>query len=111
MKIIKYNKLIRDNIPEIMDKAGKEYTVSVLSDEEYIEKLKTKLQEEAKEVHDASKEEIIGELADVMEVVNAIEEYYSITHEIVLEKQNKKAITNGKFKKRLLLTEVRENDQ
>lgn len=110
MKTIKYNKLIRDKIPEIMDKAGKEYTVSVLNDEDYIEKLKTKLQEEAEEVCEASKDEIIGELADVMEVVYAIEEYYSISHDTVLEKQSKKAITNGKFEKRLLLTEVREDD-
>ena len=41
------NKLIRDNIPEIIEKSGKECDVKVLDDEEYIHKLKEKIIEEA----------------------------------------------------------------
>ena len=110
MKTIKYNKLIRDNIPEIMDKAGKKYTVSVLEDDAFCIKLKEKLLEEGKEVKEAGKEEIVSELADVLEVVEAIESYYGIEHKTVLEKKESKAIRNGKFHKRLLLEEVIEND-
>ena len=40
------NKLIRDNIPEIIEKSGKECDVKVLDDEEYIHKLKEKIIEE-----------------------------------------------------------------
>ena len=110
MKAIKYNKLIRDNIPKIMDDAGKKYTVSVLNDEEFCLKLKEKLLEEGKEVQEANKEEIVGELADVLEVLEAIESYYGIEHKTVLEKKENKAVKNGRFNKRLLLEEVIEND-
>ena len=41
------NKLIRVNIPEIIEKSGKECDVKVLDDEEYIHKLKEKIIEEA----------------------------------------------------------------
>lgn len=110
MKTIKYNKLIRDRIPEIMTDAGKSFVVEEMDDKEYLLKLKEKLIEEAKEVNDASEDEIIGELADLMEIVNAIEDAYSINHESVIEKQHKKAESNGRFEKKLILKEVTEND-
>lgn len=110
MKTIKYNKLIRDNIPEIIRDSGKECDVSLLSDEEYILKLKEKIVEEAHEVVNAGEDEIIGELADVLEIIEAIEKYYEIEHSTVLDKKTKKAIKNGKFDKKLLLLETREYD-
>ena len=108
MKRTVYNKLIRDNIPEIIEKSGKECDVKILSDEEYIIKLKEKMIEEAHEVLSADEKEIIAELADVLEIVEAIEKYYKIDHGIVEEKMRAKAVSNGKFEKKLLLIETRE---
>lgn len=108
MKRTVYNKLIRDNIPEIIAASGKECDVKILSDEEYIIKLKEKMVEEAHEVLSADEKEIIAELADVLEIVEAIEKYYEIDPGIVEEKKRAKAISNGKFEKKLLLTETRE---
>ena len=88
------NKLIRVNIPEIIEKSGKECDVKVLDDEEYIHKLKEKI--------------IEGELADVLEITEAIEKYYSIEHGAVEKKKQDKAIKNGGFEKKLLLVETRE---
>lgn len=110
MKVLKYNKLIRDNIPEIIESSNKECEVVVLNDEEYILKLKEKMIEEAQEVNNANKDEIIGELADVLEIIEAIEKYYNIDHSTVEKKKESKAIKNGKFDKRLLLVETREDD-
>ena len=76
MKTIKYNKLIRDNIPELIKASGKERDVSILNDEEYILKLKDKIVEEAHEVVSAREDEIIGELADVLEIIEAINNNY-----------------------------------
>ena len=76
MKVLKYNKLIRDNIPEIIKASGKERDVSILNDEEYILKLKDKIVEEAHEVVSAREDEIIGELADVLEIIEAINNNY-----------------------------------
>lgn len=76
MKTLKYNKLIRDNIPEIIKESGKECDVSILNDEEYILKLKEKIVEEAHEVVSAREDEIISELADVLEIIEAINNNY-----------------------------------
>lgn len=110
MKKIKYNKLIRDKIPEIIAKAGKSCVVEEMDNNEYNIKLKEKLIEEAKEVSGANKSEIVGELADVLEIVEAIENSYSIDHKTVINKKKMKAKSNGKFNKKLLLKEVIEND-
>ena len=46
MKI--YNKLVRDNIPEIMIKNGAKPVIRILNDEEYLRELNKKLSEEVK---------------------------------------------------------------
>ena len=51
MKRITYNKLVRDRIPEIIEKSGNKCIVETLSDEEYIEMLDKKLDEELAEYH------------------------------------------------------------
>lgn len=44
-----YNKLVRDKIPEIIEEDGKTCKTKILSDEEYIAALETKLNEEVAE--------------------------------------------------------------
>lgn len=44
-----YNKLIRDRIPEIIDKSGKKYSVRILDSEEYTKELQKKMYEEMDE--------------------------------------------------------------
>ena len=41
-----YNKLVRDNIPEIIEASGKTCEMEILSDEEYLQMLDKKLDEE-----------------------------------------------------------------
>ncbi|MBP3294895.1 MAG: nucleoside triphosphate pyrophosphohydrolase, partial [Clostridia bacterium] len=65
---MKYNKLIRDRIPEIIAKNGQTARVRVLTDEEYLAKLDEKLGEELAEyLADGN----IEELADLLEVLYA----------------------------------------
>ena len=105
MRIIKYKKLIRDNIPEIIEAAGKTCVVSVLSDEEYLKFLELKLDEELLEYHH---DKNIEELVDLIEVIYAVANargYSTDELETIRIKKNQK---NGGFEKRLLLEEVRE---
>ena len=44
-----YNKLVRDCIPEIIEKSGKTFTTRLLSDAEYIAEINTKMGEELTE--------------------------------------------------------------
>ena len=99
-----YNKLVRDNIPEIIRKSGDEAKTRVLRVGEYKKALLDKLAEEVAEVGKAKdKTELINELADVQEVMTAIYDAYGIKCDDVttsaLEKRNKM----GGFKKKIFL--------
>ena len=50
----------------------------------------------------------MGELADVLEIIEAIEKYYNIEHGAVEKKKQDKATKNGRVDKKLLLVETRE---
>jgi predicted house-cleaning noncanonical NTP pyrophosphatase (MazG superfamily) len=98
-----YNKLVRDKIPEIMRKAGKECVIRVLEEEAYCQKLDEKLEEELKEylvTGDTS------ELADLIEVVYAILASKDISIESFEFIREKKAAARGRFEKKLLLERV-----
>ena len=64
-----YNKLVRDKIPEIIEADGKVCRTHILSNEEYIVALEAKLNEEVAE-YQADKN--LEEMADVLEVLQAI---------------------------------------
>ena len=66
--IKKYNKLVRDRIPEIIESSGRTCVTEILSDEEYLKMLDAKLDEELAEYH---ADQNIEELADLMEVIRA----------------------------------------
>ena len=65
-------KLVRDRIPEIIRADGREPDVRTLDDAEYLHELHVKLHEEADELAAASGDQVAEELADVLEVVQAI---------------------------------------
>ena len=99
MKI--YNKLVRDKIPEIIaSDNGKTCVTRIMEDDEYLETLNTKMQEELKEYLESGD---VEELADLEEVLRAILDFKQVAHEtfekIRIEKVNKR----GAFKERLFL--------
>ena len=64
-----YYKLIRDKIPEIIQADGKTCITRILSDEEYVDALEKKLNEEVAEYQT---DKNLEELADILEVLQAI---------------------------------------
>lgn len=69
--MIIHNKLVRDRIPEIIEKSGKKAITRTLTQEEYLMELDRKLNEECAE-YQADKS--LEELADMLEVMYAIAE-------------------------------------
>ena len=105
---MEHNKLVRDRIPEIIGKEGKEAEIIILDDEQYLVELKAKLIEEATEVSLSTKrEEVLSELADVREVMDALMQVYEISPMEVSTIQALKAIKRGKFEKKIYLKEVK----
>ncbi len=49
----KYNKAIRDKIPEIIEQSGSKCNVKTLSDEQFLSKLEEKISEEVPEYQDS----------------------------------------------------------
>lgn len=67
-----YNKLVRDKIPNIIEEKGETPVIKVLNENDYKKELEKKLYEEYKEVIEASGDERIEELADMLEVIRAL---------------------------------------
>ncbi|KJS18380.1 MAG: phosphoribosyl-ATP pyrophosphohydrolase [Peptococcaceae bacterium BRH_c4b] len=105
MKIITYNKLVRDRIPENIRENGKKAIIEKLDDEGYKKLLDEKLSEELQEYLETDSAD---ELADLVEVVYSILKYKGIAITDFHGLRKKKAEERGAFEKRLLLKEVFE---
>ena len=98
-----YHKLVRDRIPEIIRKSGNECEVAVLSDAEYRQALCQKLIEEAGEVAEADGDNLVAELADLYEVIDALMASCGISGDEVLNAQAKRRETRGAFAEKIML--------
>lgn len=87
----RFNKLVRDRIPEIIEASGSACVTEILSDEDYLRMLDAKLDEELAEYH---ADQNIEELADLMEVIRAcaVARGYSIEE---LERVRQKRLPSG----------------
>jgi predicted house-cleaning noncanonical NTP pyrophosphatase (MazG superfamily) len=104
-----YPKLVRDNIPEIIQANGKAPVTHIAGDNEYVSFLLKKIVEEATELRHAQdinhqKEEI----ADVLEVLDSIKRALGLTDEQVLNAQVSKREERGSFEGRIILDEITE---
>ena len=98
-----HNKLVRDRIPEIIRNSGNDCETTNLSNLDYIEALREKLVEEAKEAATAAPDELSQELADVVEVMDALMAATGIEPEKVREIQKEKRSRRGGFGNRIKL--------
>lgn len=98
MKI--YNKLVRDKIPQIIEKDNCNCKIHIASDPEYTKELEKKLIEETQE-YITNKN--LEELADIMEVICALAENLGFTEKDLLNKRNEKNSLRGGFKDRIIL--------
>lgn len=107
-----YKKLVRDRIPEIIEKKGGVPEVRTLSDTEYLQELKRKFQEELQEYLSAETDEArLEEMADIFEVITALNEVEGRSIETVIEVQKKKREERGAFTKRIFLESVKEESE
>ena len=100
-----YNKLVRDQIPEIIERSGRQYRMHVMEMPEYLSALDRKLSEELQEYLDSHAPE---ELADLMEVIYACALAQGVTADELEAIRMKKKQARGAFTRRLCLEEVWE---
>ena len=101
-----YNKLVRDKIPEEINKIeGRKANYRILNNEEYLQELDKKLFEEA---HEFIEEHSVEELADLVEVISAIMHLKNISSEDVEKARKIKSSRKGKFKDKIYLIDVEQ---
>ena len=101
-----YNKLVRDNIPAIIQAKGAACETEILSDTDYLRLLDAKLDEELTEYH---QDQNIEELADLMEVIYACAKARGYTVAELESVRAEKAAKRGGFDRKILLKTVTED--
>ena len=100
---MKHNKLVRDRIPEIIERSGRKCEVRELDAQAYLEQVDRKLQEELDEyLRDGS----IEELADLVEVIRAATVARGSSWDQLELLRIKKRESRGGFEKHLFLIET-----
>lgn len=105
MKTIEYNKLIRDRIPQVIGKAGKQAIIEKAKGGELLKLLNIKLEEELNEYKESGN---IEELADLVEVVYGILDNKGVSIEEFERIRQEKNDKRGAFKEGLVLIKVIE---
>ena len=100
-----YNKLVRDKIPEIIEASGKECVTEQLSEDAYLRALEEKLHEELAEYQQSKS---LEELADLLEVMEAVVKARGSTWEELTQIRKEKCAARGAFDDRIFLKEVSE---
>ncbi|MFH1767260.1 MAG: NUDIX domain-containing protein [Patescibacteria group bacterium] len=96
-------KLVRDKIPEIIERNGERPMIRIADQEEYRDVLKEKLLEEAAEF---KRDETPEEIADIFEVIDAICKEFGFAKPIVENLQREKKEKRGGFEEKIILEDV-----
>ena len=105
---IAHNKLVRDRIPEIIQRNGHRAVTHVLDGDEYHQQLLAKLVEEAQEAQAAPAAELPSELADVLETLQALSTTAGVTWDELTAIAADKRSRRGGFRNRIYLEYVEE---
>lgn len=98
-----YDKLVRDQIPQIIRTNGNSCEIRVLEDREYQKRLEEKLKEELSEYLESGQ---LEELADLLEVMMALVKAKGSSWQALEQIRTDKLAKRGGFEKKLLLTFV-----
>ena len=104
VSIVGHDKLVRDKIPNKIRNGGEIAVTKTLSDNELFEQLRIKLVEESFEVLEAENvDDLVQELADVLEVIDSIIEKQKIRKKSIDVVKNRKKEKAGGFEAGIVL--------
>lgn len=105
------NKLIRDKLIEKLTHSGIECNFKVLSDAEYMPALRAKVCEETQEISEAkTRKGLVVEIADLLEVLDALCLANNISKDEISEVKRKKADDRGTFQGRFFVKTFSMNE-
>jgi predicted house-cleaning noncanonical NTP pyrophosphatase (MazG superfamily) len=98
MRRFKFGKLVRDKMPEILKQQGGCIVSHILEPSLRLHHLKAKLKEEVEEILSATNpEDLVDELADTLEVLQALAKNQDIPWEDIEKKRQEKRLKRGGF--------------
>ena len=106
MRRFKFSKLVRDKIVQSIIDAGNIPHWRTLTEDDYIQELKKKIGEEAKEILYAQGDDLVKELADVQEIIENLLNVLKVSKEQLSEVQKMRNEKDGSFKNRQYVDEV-----
>lgn len=106
-----FNKLVRDKIPEIIRNNNEEAITRILNNEEYKDALEKKLLEEYNEVLTAEGNDYLEELADMLEIIDALASTQNKTIEDIIKIKEEKLNKRGGFKNKIFLERTKKTNQ
>lgn len=102
-----YNKLVRDNIPDIIHNNGEKPITRILSNDEYKQELERKLYEEYQEVlNTTNSKDRIEELADMLEIIISLAKLEDKSLDDVVDVAKAKRLKRGGFDKKIYSEKV-----
>lgn len=105
-----YNKLVRDRIPALIEADSCRVNLHVLDDAGFKRALLAKLVEEAREAQTASAQELVAELADVLEVLQALLVANGSSWERLEAARAAKHADRGGFSRRIFLVSTERTE-
>lgn len=109
MSTTHYRKIVRDRVPELIVAKGGKPQSRILAPDDYARLLREKLVEEARELVGAQTyDALVAELADVLEVVRALQKVHGISGESLEAVCAGKRAERGGFDGRVYLESVEE---
>ena len=99
-----WNKIVRDNIPEIIKESGGIVETRVVGDNaEFDQLIRQKLAEEVVEIQQSDAEHLLEEIGDLETVVDTLLQIHGFTRVELKTQQDEKDKKRGKFIKRIFL--------
>jgi predicted house-cleaning noncanonical NTP pyrophosphatase (MazG superfamily) len=104
IKKIYYNKLVRDKIPQVIEKAGGTAKFKKLTSKQFEKELLKKVGEESSALPGVkSKKELVSELADIFAVTDEIKKFKKVSDKEIKTAMDANMNRKGGFKKKLFL--------
>ncbi|MER2172218.1 MAG: nucleoside triphosphate pyrophosphohydrolase [Psychrobacillus psychrodurans] len=104
-----YNKLVRDLIPQVIEKSGSKFTTRKLNPSEHLTEIKKKLYEEVQEFQETmNHQDALEELADILELIHAALPIHEATYEDLEKIRMAKKEKRGGFEEGIYLIEVED---
>lgn len=100
-----YNKLVRDNIPQLIKESGRDCTSRILDEKEYYDALLDKIVEEIEEYRISGNEEELADVYEVLDCLVQLKEYEPMHIDYLQLIRREK---RGSFKDRVLLIDVED---